>query len=76
VNEREAYINYRYSAALITETTGFKDETLRDFMQKSRPSYQWLRKNTADEDIRYYINDQLKNIQGNKLGFIKIRHDS
>ena len=59
-NEREAYINYRYSAKLVAETTSFKDDQLRDFIQQSRPTYFWLRQNTSDEDIRYYINQQLK----------------
>lgn len=59
-NEKEAYINYRYSQQLVAESTGFKDDTLRQFMQQSRPSYDWLRNNPSDEDIRYYINDQLK----------------
>jgi uncharacterized protein YxeA len=59
-NEKEAYINYRYSQQLVAESTGFKDDTLRQFMQQSRPSYEWLRSNPSDEDIRYYINAQLK----------------
>jgi hypothetical protein len=59
-NEKEAYINYRYSQQLVAETTGFKDDTLRQFMQQSRPSYEWLRNNPSEEDIRYYINDHLK----------------
>ena len=59
-NEKEAYINYRYSQQLVAETTGFKEDILRQFMQQSRPSYEWLRSNPSDEDIRYYINDQLK----------------
>lgn len=59
-NEKEAYINYRYSQQLVAETTGFKDDTLRQFIQQSRPSYEWLRNNPSDEDIRYYINEQLK----------------
>ena len=59
-HEKEEYINYRYSATLVEESTGFKDEVLRNFMQQSRPSYTWLRANTNSEDIRYYINDQLK----------------
>ncbi len=63
--EREAYINYRYSAKLVEESTGFKDETLRNFIQQSRPSYDWLRANTSSEDIRYYINDQLKKFSAN-----------
>ncbi len=59
-NEKEAYINYRYSQQLVAESTGFKDDTLRQFMQQSRPSYEWLRSNPSDEDIRYYINGHLK----------------
>jgi uncharacterized protein YxeA len=59
-HEREEYINYRYSSKLVEESTGFKDEVLQNFMQQSRPSYDWLRANTSSEDIRYYINDQLK----------------
>jgi len=59
-HEREEYINYRYSPKLVEESTGFKDETLRKFMQQSRPSYEWLRANKNSEDILYYINDQLK----------------
>lgn len=60
--ESDEYINYRYAAKLVAATTGFKDEQLRDFMQKSRPSYEWLRANTSSEDIIYYINDQLKKL--------------
>lgn len=59
-NEREAYINYRYSAKLVEEYTGFKDEPLRIFIQQSRPSYEWLREHITREDILYYINEQLK----------------
>lgn len=59
-NEKEAYINYRFNTNLVTSLTGFKDEKLRMFMQNHRPSYQWLRKHSTEEDIRYYVNDQLK----------------
>lgn len=59
-NEKEAYINYRFNTALVVAMTGFKDEKLRLFMQQHRPSYEWLRKNKTEEDIRYYINEQLK----------------
>ncbi|MEI8074913.1 MAG: hypothetical protein WCH78_09195 [Bacteroidota bacterium] len=62
--EKEEYINYRYSTKLVEESTGFKDETLRNFIQQSRPSYNWLRANTSSEDILYYINDQLKKFSG------------
>ena len=59
-NEKEAYINYRFNTALVQSLTGFKDEKLHLFIQKHRPSYEWLRKHVTEEDIRYYINDQLK----------------
>ncbi|NCT95240.1 MAG: carboxypeptidase-like regulatory domain-containing protein [Chitinophagaceae bacterium] len=59
-NEQEFYINYRFHNTLVASLTGFKDDKLRDFMQQSRPSYQWLRQNKTEEDIKYYINDQLK----------------
>ena len=59
-HEREEYINYRYSAKIVADHTGFKDDQLQNFMQQSRPTYEWLRNNTSTEDILYYINDQLK----------------
>ncbi len=59
-NEKEAYINYRFNTTLVQSLTGFKDEKLHLFIQRHRPSYDWLRKHTAEEDILYYINDQLK----------------
>lgn len=59
-NEKEAYINYRFNTALVQSLTGFRDEKLHLFSQRHRPSYEWLRKHTTEEDIQYYINEQLK----------------
>lgn len=59
-NEEEAYINYRYTAELVNKYTGLKDEKLTEFMSKSRPGWEWLRKHPKEEDLAYYINDQLK----------------
>jgi uncharacterized protein YxeA len=59
-NEREAYINYRYSQKLVAESTGFREEELRNFIQESRPQYNWLREHPSNEDIFYYINEKLK----------------
>lgn len=59
-NEKEAYINYRFPASLVTKFSGLKDEDLQQFMQQYRPSSEWLRKNKSEEDIKYYINDKLK----------------
>ncbi len=65
-NEEDAYINYRYTAELVNKYTGFKDEKLMEFMSKSRPSWEWLRKHTNEEDLAYYINDQLKKFNSPK----------
>ena len=59
-NEKEAYINYRFNTILVQSLTGFKEEKLHQFIQHHRPSYEWLRKHVTEEDIRYYINEQLK----------------
>lgn len=59
-NEKEAYINYRFNTTLVQSLTGFKDEKLHLFIQRHRPSYDWLRKHISEEDILYYVNDQLK----------------
>jgi hypothetical protein len=59
-NEMEAYINYRYTPELVMKYTGFKDEKLEEFMGKSRPSWEWLRKHPTEVDMSYYINEQLK----------------
>ncbi|HCL06867.1 MAG TPA: hypothetical protein DHW64_13330 [Chitinophagaceae bacterium] len=59
-NEKEAYINYRFNTSLVQSLTGFKDEKLHLFIQRHRPSHEWLRKHVTEEDIHYYINEQLK----------------
>lgn len=59
-NEREEYINYRFSKKIVEQFTGFKDEALQDFMQRHRPTYEWLRKHPSEVDVKYYINDRLK----------------
>ncbi len=58
--EKEAYINYRFTEKLVKEYSGLKGDQLYEFMQAHRPSYQWLRTHLAEEDIKYYINEQLK----------------
>lgn len=59
-NEKEAYINYRFPASIVTRYSGLKDDNLQRFMQLFRPSAEWLRKNKTEEDIKYYINEKLK----------------
>ena len=59
-NEKEAYINYRFTEPLVKQYSGLKDDRLQDFMQQYRPSYEWLREHRSDEDIKYYINTNMK----------------
>lgn len=59
-SEKEAYINYRFSASMVTKYSGLKNEALQSFVQRHRPTYEWLRKHPKEEDIKYYINDKLK----------------
>lgn len=63
ITEEEAYINYRWNEVLVGKYTGFTNDELTSFIQKSRPSYTWLRKHTSEEDLVYYINSQLKKMR-------------
>lgn len=58
--ERIAYINYRYSPTMVAYYTGFKGDTLRQFLYENTPSYQWLRQHTTNEEVIYYMNERLK----------------
>jgi hypothetical protein len=59
-HEKDAYVTYRFSPELVTAYTGLKGDSLTSFIQLHAPEYKWLRKHTTDEDVLYYINDQLK----------------
>ena len=58
--EKAAYVNFRYSPELVGAYTGLKGDSLQQFRMKYLPSYEWLRSHTTDEDVMYFINDQLK----------------
>jgi len=58
--ENEQYINYRFNPEEISKYASFTTDSLLLFMQQYRPSYNWLRKHTNEEDILYYVNDKLK----------------
>lgn len=60
ITEQEAYINHRWSDSLVRKYTGLRGDSLSDFMQSQRPTWQWLRKNLREEDLLYYINQSLK----------------
>jgi hypothetical protein len=60
ITEQEAYINYRWNDSLVIKYTRFSGDTLTDFMQANRPTWEWLRKNESEEDLLFYINKSLK----------------
>lgn len=62
--EKETYIAYRFSPQLVAYYTGLKGQELQNFMDRHSPSYEWLRKHQTDEEVFYYINDQLKLFRG------------
>jgi hypothetical protein len=58
--EEEAYVTYRFSPEIVAGYTGFKGDTLLQFMNRHRPGYAWARSHQRQDDILYYVNDQLK----------------
>lgn len=58
--EEQKYVDFRFNPILVHSYTGFKGDSLQQFMNKYSPSYRWLRSHQTQEDILYYINAQLK----------------
>jgi hypothetical protein len=48
--EQERYVDYMFNAKVLEKWTGLKDDSLRSFMIKYRPTYQYLR---SINDYRY-----------------------
>jgi hypothetical protein len=57
--EEEYYIDSRYNKDYVTKITHLKGDSLQQFMQKYRPSYDYCRR-AANVDILVYINDSYK----------------
>lgn len=64
--ERTNYVDYRFSRDIVAGYTGLKGDALSDFIEKYRPSYDWLRKHTTDDDVFYYVNEKLKEYSSGK----------
>ncbi len=58
--EQQQYIRFRYNPELVQSFTSLKGAELQNFIQKTQPSYKWLRTHQTREDIFYYINAQMK----------------
>jgi hypothetical protein len=61
--ERTNYIEYRFSRDLIAGYTGLSGDALSDFIEKYRPTYEWLRDHTGDDEVFYYVNEKLKDYE-------------
>lgn len=57
--EEDYYVDYRYNAGYVTKITHLKGDSLKEFMRRYRPSYDYCRK-AANVDILVYINDSYK----------------
>ena len=57
--EEEYYVDYRYNKDYVTKITHLKGDSLKEFMRRYRPSYDYCRK-AANVDILVYINDSYK----------------
>ncbi len=60
VREKMAYVDYRFSPHIVAYYTRLKGDTLRNFLNKYSPGYDWLRQHPSNEDVMFYINDKLK----------------
>lgn len=58
--ERADYVEFRFSRDLVAGYTGLRDDRLTKFIEKYRPTYDWLRDHPTSDDVFYYINDKLK----------------
>lgn len=57
--EEDYYVDFRYNESYVTKITHLKGDSLKQFMQRYRPSYDYCRK-AANVDILVYINDSYK----------------
>jgi hypothetical protein len=60
VTEEEAYINYRWNDSVVNRYTRFTGDELTNFMQTFRPTWEWLRQHTRNDDMLFYINRSRK----------------
>ena len=61
--EQQEYIRFRYNPIFVHYLTGLEGEALSNFIFKTQPNYDWLRKHTTREDLLYYINEQMKKMK-------------
>ncbi len=65
VQEEEAYIDYMFPAFWVSSVTGLKGDSLRLFMFKYRPTYQFCRQNDRT-GLTLYVNEKYKEFRNPK----------
>ncbi|MFN2438278.1 MAG: hypothetical protein ABR503_03695, partial [Chitinophagaceae bacterium] len=63
--ERDKFIDHRFSKALVRRLTELSDEALEKFMVLYRPSYEFSLY-SSDYDFQFYIKEAHKKFIGNK----------
>lgn len=58
--EKAAYVQYRFPPQMVAFYTGLKGLELQQFMNQHTPTYQWLRQHLTNDEVLFYISDQLK----------------
>ncbi|HVX52722.1 MAG TPA: hypothetical protein VHB48_21350 [Chitinophagaceae bacterium] len=58
--EKTNYIDYRFSRDLVAGYTGLRGDDLDNFVDKYRPTYEWLRAHTGEDEVFFYVNEKLK----------------
>lgn len=61
---RESVIDYRFTPELVSQTTGLKGDTLRDFMFQYRPNYFFVL-GSSDYNLVFYIRTSFAQYQQN-----------
>ncbi|HWB26954.1 MAG TPA: hypothetical protein VG738_15830 [Chitinophagaceae bacterium] len=64
--EKTNYVDYRFSRDLIAGYTGLRGDELSDFIEKYRPTYEWLRDHTGGDEVFFYVNEKLKDYEKHK----------
>jgi len=58
--EQWSYIRFRFPDSLVQSYTGLSGDSLRIFMNRYTPSYEWLREHPSKIEVVMYINEKLK----------------
>jgi hypothetical protein len=77
-NEQDAYVNHKFSRALVKKITGLESPALESFMKAFRPRYDELRRFETDYEYYQWISDMAKVFKdewGLQTGFLILTWD-